>query len=335
LQATPVKEITMSLTNFPNGISSFGVPVMGGGGIPAVPGNFIFVDYTNGDDGVSLKANSSRRPFKTIAQAYDKATTNKDDVIVLQGSSSHVLTEMLTVAKNRVHFVGMDGTSRMYGQNAKISMGVTAAATDLGALLNTGIRNSFHNIKFNSANTVPESLYTVLEGGEYAVYSNCEFYKETDLDQTGAAELVMNGDSAQVINCTIGSNANAIAGAIVRANVLMTKAVAGVGKVSRDVLFKSCLFWKKAGHVNNRFVYGANATDVERMLLIDDCVFFTTKLSTALPAQCVAFAAEQTDGFALIRNCTSINNTKLSTTTGVYIDGAVPTYATSGIAVAA
>jgi len=324
----------MGLTNFPNGISSFGVPVMGGG-VPATPGNFLFVDYTLGNDGISVKANSAQRPFKTIAAAYAQARTNKDDVIVLMGSASHVLTEMLTVAKNRVHFVGMDGTSRMYGQNAKISMGVTTAATDLGALLNTGVRNSFHNIKFTSANTVAQSLYSVLEGGEYSVYSNCEFYKETDLDQTGAAELVMNGDSAQLINCTIGSNANAIAGAIVRANVLMTKEVAGAGKVSRDVLFKNCLFWKKAGHVNNRFVYGANATDVERMLLIDDSVFFTTKLSTAVPAQCVAFAAEQTEGFALIRNCSSINNTKLSTTTGVYIDGAVPTYATSGIAVAA
>ncbi len=325
----------MGLTNFPNGISSFGVPVMGGGGIPATPGSVLFVDYTNGDDGISVKSNSSRRPFKTVAMAYDKATTNKDDVIVLQGNASHVLTEMLTVAKNRVHFVGMDGTSRRYGQNAKLSMGVTTAATDLGAVLNTGIRNSFHNIKFTSANTVAESLYTFLDGGEYLSMSCCEIYKETDLDQTGAAELVMNGDSAQIRGCWIGSTANIISGAIVRANVLMTKAVAGVGKVSRDVTFEDCYFVKKAGHVNNRYFYGANATDVERMLTIRNSLFFAQKLSTAIPAQCVAFAAEQTEGYVLIDNCSSIGNTKLSTTTGVHITGAVPTYATSGIAVAA
>lgn len=323
----------MTLTNFPNGISSFGVPIMGGG-IPATPGNFLFVDYGNGDDGVGVKSNSARRPFKTIAKAYDLATTNKDDVIVLQGSSSHVLTEMLTVAKNRVHFVGMDGTARRYGQNAKISMGVTAAATDIGAVLNTGVRNSFANIKFTSANTVTESLYAFLDGGEYMSMIGCEIYKETDLDQTGASELVMNGDSAQLIGCTIGSLANAIAGAITRANVLMTKGLAGAGKVARDVSFEDCYFWKKAGHVNNRFVYGANADDVERMLLIRNSVFFSQKLSTAIPAQCVAFAAEQTAGYVLIDNCSSIGNTKLSTTTGVHITGTVPTYATSGIAVA-
>lgn len=325
----------MTITNFPNGISSFGVPVMGGGGIPATPGNIIFVDYTNGDDGRSIKSNSAQRAFKTIAKAYDLATTNKDDVIALVGSASHVLTEMLTVSKNRVHFVGVDGTNgRLYGQNAKISMGVTTAATDIGAVLNTGVRNSFTNVKFTSANTVTESIYTFVEGGEYTVLKNCEIYKETDLDQTGAAELVMNGDSCQIVGCTIGSLANAISGAIVRANVLMTKGIAGAGKVARDITFQDCQFWKKAGHVNNRFVYGANADDVERMLLIRNSVFFSQKLSTAVPAQCVAFGAEQSAGYVLIDNCSSIGNTKLSTTTGVHITGPVPTYAASGIAVA-
>jgi hypothetical protein len=323
----------MGLTNYPNGISSFGIPVMGGGGIPATPGKVFFVDYTKGADG--NKGTDPSKPFKTVSKAYSMTTSNNDDVICLMGNASHVVTEMLTVSKSRVHFVGIDGTNgRFYGQNAKISMGVTTAATDIAALKNTGVRNSFTNIKFTSANTQANSIYTVVEGGEYAVYTNCEFYKETDLDVTGAAELVCNGDSPQFIGCTIGSNANAISGAIVRANVLLTKEIAGSGLVTRDALFKNCLFWKRAGNVANRFFYGANATDVERMLLIDNCVFFNTKLAAALPAQCVAFGAEQTQGFCLIRNCTSINNTKLSTTTGVYIDGAVPTYATSGISVA-
>ena len=324
----------MGITNFPNGVASYGVPLTGDG-IPATPGTVIWVNYGTGDDGRSLKSQSAQRPLKTVAKAYSLATTNKDDVICLTGSSSHVISEMLDVSKNRVHFIGVDGTpGRLYGQNAKLSMGVTTAATDLGVMKNTGVRNSFQNIKFTSANTRAESIYSVVEGGEYALYLNCEFYKETDLDVTGAAELVMNGDSAQVIGCTIGSLVNAISGAIVRANVLLTKGLAGSGKVARDVLFQNCLFWKKAGNVANRFVYGANADDVERMLLIKNCLFFSQKLSTAAPAQCVAFGAEQTAGYVLIDNCSSIGNTKLSTTTGIYITGAVPTYATSGIAVA-
>lgn len=323
----------MGVTHFPNGITSMGVPVMGGG-LPATPGDTYFVNYGTGDDGRSAKSNSITRPFKTIAKAYSLATTNKDDVIALVGNTTHTLTEMLDVSKNRIHFIGLDGTGRYYGQNAKVSLGVTTAATDIGTVQNTGVRNSFQNIKFINSNTVAQGIYCFVEAGEYTVLQGCEIYKDTDLDQTGAAELVMNGDSAQVIGCTIGSNVNAISGAIIRPNVLVTKNIVS-GKVARDVVFKDCIFWKKAGHVNNRFMYGANATDVERMFLVDGCVFFTTKLSSAVPAQCVAFGAEQTEGFALIRNCTSINNTKLSTTTGVYIDGAVPTYATTGISVAA
>jgi hypothetical protein len=310
--------------------------VIGGGGqVPATSGNYLFVDYTQGDDGVSVKSNSVSRPFKTVAQAYSKATTNKDDVIVLMGNATHVLTEMLSVAKNRVHFVGMDGSpGRSYGQNAKLSLGVTTSASDIGAVLNTGVRNSFKNLKVISNNTKDESLYTFVEGGEYTVLDGCEIYKSTDLDVTGAAELVMNGDSAQVRNCYIGSTVDVASGAITRATVLLTKGLAGAGKVSRDVLFDNCWFQKKAGHVNNRYFYGANATDVERMLHIRNSTFFNTKLATALPAQCVAFAAEQTEGFCLIDNCTSINNTKLSTTTGVYIAGPAPAYATTGISVA-
>jgi hypothetical protein len=311
-----------------------GIPLVGDG-IPVTPGNVLFVDYGAGSDGINNKTNAITHAFKTVDKAYDVARTNKDDVIALVGNSSHALTEMLTVAKNRVHFVGLDGTGRMYGQNAKISLDETTAATDIGTILNTGIRNSFTNIKFTNANTVAQGLYCFVEGGEYTVLESCEIYKETDLDETAAAELVMNGDSAQVRNCTIGSLANALSGDVVRANVLVTAGLAGAGKVSRDVSFEHCYFWKKASHVNNRYVYGANATDVERMFLIRNSVFFATKLSTAVPAQCVAFGAQQTQGFCLIDNCTSINNTKLSTTTGVYVSGPVPTYATSGIAVAA
>ena len=322
------------IVNFKNGVASFGIP-LGGNDLPTTFGQMFFVDYDNGDDGVSVKSNSIKRPFKTIAKAYSLATTNKNDVIALSAYSEHILTEMLTVAKNRVHFVGLDGAGRMYGQGAKVTLGITGVATNLGTVLNTGIRNSFRNIKFSNNDTVSQGLYTFLDGGEYMFMANCEIYKSTMLTTTLASEMVMNGDSAQVVNCTIGSLADPITTAIIRANVRVTKGLAGAGLVARDVVFKNCNFWRKAGDVANRFVYGANANDVERLMLFDNCVFISQALSLAAPAQCVAFGASQTAGTVLIRNCTSVGNTKLSTTTGVFVDGAVPTAATSGIAVQA
>lgn len=321
----------MSLTNFPNGISSFGVPVVGGG-LPATKGRYIFVDYGNGSDGND--GLSPETAVKTIAQAYSMATTNMDDVIALIGSSTHALTEMLTVAKNRVHFIGVDGTpGRMYGQNAKISIGVTTAATDIAAVKNTGVRNSFHNIKFISNNTVDEGLYAVAEGGEYALYTNCEFYKSTDLDETAAAELLHNGDSAQFLGCTFGSTANIIADDKIRPNVLLSATLSG--KKCRDSVFDSCLFLVKAAGTEAVRIYGANATDVERMLLVKDSVFLSNALGAATPAHAVGFGAAQTQGSVILKNCTSVDHTVMAeAAVGIYVDGAVPTFGTSGVSVA-
>ena len=153
------------MTNYPNGVSSFGIP-LAGNGIPATKGKYIFVDATNGSDGAD--GSSWSQAVKTIAAAYVLATDNADDVIVLSTYATHILTAMLNITKNRVHFVG-DVYGRKYGQRAKISMGVTTAVTDLFAVKNVGVGNTFTGIKFMSDNTLTQHIGTVGEGGEYAV----------------------------------------------------------------------------------------------------------------------------------------------------------------------
>lgn len=326
-----IREKTMGLTHFPHGISSFGVPVMGGGGIPATGGKVFFVNYGAGTDGVG-RGGSADRPFKTIDYALSQCKTNNDDVICLMGSATHVLTEMLTVDINRVHLIGIDGSNgRYYGQNAKVSLGVTTAVTDIGTLLNTGIRNSFTNIKFVNSNTLAQALYSVVEGGEYAIYDSCEIYKDTMLDGTTASEMVLNGDSTHIRNCTIGSSANLLVGDIIRANMRLTKGLAGAGKVARDVTIENTRFLKKAAGTASCYIYSASATDVERMFYVKDCLFYNSKLASGDPAQAVISTAAQTEGDILLDSCASINNTKVSTSTGVFVVGAASD-ATMGIA---
>jgi len=321
----------MSITNFPNGVSSFGMQLPAGD-IPATKGRYIFCDYGSGSDGND--GLSPQTAVKTIAQAYSMATTNMDDVIVLCGSSTHTLTSMLTVSKNRVHFVGMDASGgRRYGQNTKVSLGVTTAATDIATLEVTGVRCTFHNIKFINENTVAQGIYCVVDAGEYTVFDSCEMYKSTDLDVTGAAELVANGDSSEYRNCYIGSTVNAISGAIIRPCVLTTGGIVS-GKKARDVSFRNCIFARKCGNTANAFVYGANATDVERMMLFENCIFFATQLSTAVPAENILFGAAQTEGCVLVKNCTAVNaGTAWNAADNVFIDGAAPTNSTSGLAI--
>jgi len=305
-----------------------GVPVIGGG-IPATEGSVLFVDYGAGSDGVSTKANSITNAFKTIDKALDVATTNKNDIICLVGNSTHILTEMLTVSKNRVHFVGLDGASRMYGNGAKISLGSTVAATDIATVKNTGVRNTFCNIKFINSNDVAEGIYCFVDGGEYMGMDFCEIYKSTDLDVTGAAELVMNGDSAIIRNSTIGSNANAISGAIVRPCVMLTKGLAGSGKVARDVTFENCGFWRWAGNAANAFVWSTTATDVERKMEFRDCLFNVTKKSTGTPDVAIGGVSAFTAGEILLTGSTAENGcAALATQTGIF--SCLSTYAAGG-----
>lgn len=323
----------MGTYSFGNGTPILnGIPFTGGG-LPVSAGKYIFVDYTNGNDGTPLRAVSANNPLKTVARAYELATSNQDDVIVLMGSATHVLTEMLDVTKNRVHFIGMDGTNgRMYGQNAKLSIGVTTATTDIAAVQNTGVRNSFTNIKFISNNTVTEGIYTFAEGGEYTLFTNCEFYKSTDLDQTTAAEFLANGDSTQIIGCTFGSLADIVADNVIRPCFKCTATLSG--KKLRDNVVLNSMFWRKAGGTEATMVYGANATDVERLLLFKNCSFINSTLAAADPAHAIGFGAAQTEGVVLVQDCASTRCTVMvQASVGIGVAGAVPTFATTGVSV--
>ena len=316
----------MSKYSFGQGIPTWnGVPMVGG--IPITDGTYYFVNYGTGSDG--NKGTSIDKPFKTLDKANDSVTTNKNDVVCLMGNTGHALTEMLTVAKNRVHFVGIDGTGgRPMGANARITMGVTTVATDIAAVKNTGIRNSFHNIKFDSGNTKAESLYTVAEAGEYAKYTSCEFYKSTDTTETSAAELAMNGNNASFDDCTFGTNVLGISAAIVRPCVMLTRELVS-GEYCVDSLFRNCRFWRYAGGTTNAFVWWTSATDIEGPLEFRDCSFIATARSVATPAVAIGGTHALTIGEVLLTG-TSFQHgcTAFGTATGIY--SALPSYAAAG-----
>ncbi len=319
----------MGLTNFPNGISSFGMPI-GGSGIPATYGDFYFVDYDNGNDGNTGK--SMRKAFKTLAYAYSKVVDNHNDVIVLSANATHALSAMLTIAKSRIHFIGLDSGGRLYGQRAKISLGVTGIAANTATIRNTGTGNTFRNIKFMNTDTVTQSLHTFEDGGEYTLCVSCEFYKGSQLSATTAAELLLNGDSSQYVYCTFGSLADLVADNMIRPCVKLARETI-TGKVCRDCYFENCLFWKKTAGVEATHIYAAGATDVERMLLCKWCTFINAKLSTAVIANAVGAAASQTEGHVILQDCASVNCTVMAqASSNIYVSGPVPTFATTGIA---
>lgn len=319
----------MGLTNFPNGISSMGMPVYGSG-MPQGLTDVFFVDYGNGSDGVSKKSNSIQKPWKTLAYAETQLTSNKNQGIALIGNSTHTLTEMLTIDKNRCHIFGYDPGGRIYGQNAKVSLGITGVATNVATMLNTGVRNSFSNIKFINNETVAQGLYCVAESGEYTVYNNFEIYKSTMLNGATAAELLLNGDSCQFFNGTIGSLANLHVGNIIRPCVSLKKSTAPSGtKQMRECYFNNVRMLKRSAGTTSAFVWAYADADVERALEFKDCGFINAANSSATPAVAVGGAAALTVGQILLTgNTFEVGCTALATQTGIFVT--TPTYAADG-----
>jgi hypothetical protein len=301
-------------TNFPGGITSMGIPVLGNG-IPTTFGKVIFVDADNGSDGNDGASISSA--VKTIAQAYSMTTTNKDDVIVLSTNGAHALTSMLNVTKSRVHFVG-DMFGRRYGQRAKMTMATTTAVTDVHMVKNIGVGNTFTGIKFVNNNALTENTSAFGEGGEYTCFVNCEFYDSTKLTSDTHAEVLLNGDSTQFYNCTFGSLADAVSGSKVRPAIITTAGgVASGNGVSRDLFFENCRFWKQAGGTATAMVVFPTSDSLERLCEFHNCQFISAILGST-PAVAIACTETMAKGQVLLTGDTScVHCTKLATATGV------------------
>jgi len=80
----------MPLTNFPGGLSSFGIPVMGSGFIPTTTGKYFFVDSNTGSN--SNDGRSPDSPLATIDYAIGLCTANKGDVIVVMPGHAETIS---------------------------------------------------------------------------------------------------------------------------------------------------------------------------------------------------------------------------------------------------
>jgi len=78
-------------TNFPNGVSVRGIPVLGGGAaIPATTGRVYFVHSGTGNNG--HQGTDSSQPFATIDYAIGQCTASKFDVIVVMPGHAETLS---------------------------------------------------------------------------------------------------------------------------------------------------------------------------------------------------------------------------------------------------
>src|SRR6266850_3777704 len=215
----------MPFTNFPNGVTSFGIPLLGGNPV-SVPigtqGTAWFVDATNGNNG-----NSGTDPgnaFKTITKAHAVATAG--DTIFIQPGS---YTENLVITKNYITLHG--------AQIAGYGRPDVVPAAGIPLTVNT---QGFAAVNMRFAGTAADS---VKQSGNGFLYNNCVFDGDGTAAKAGC-RLVPAQVGADITHFT--ASEGFILNSLVRGcaiGVAFDTAAAPVGVGSTDNVIQSNHFY--------------------------------------------------------------------------------------------
>jgi len=320
-----------TMTKFPNGISSRGIPV--NGSIPFVlgangAGDIYFVDATNGSDGNN--GLSADQAMKTLPVAY--AAAGSGDTIALSTNSTHSLATGIAWTKSRINLVGMDFFGRLVQQGAKVQL--ATAATTAYVLKVTGTRNSFSNIKFIQGATAATGLHVLEEGGEGSLYQNCSFVfgVADNLDLTTATEVLCGADSATFDNCLFGSDTLLTSAA----RTVFTIDQVTSGQEFKSNIFRDCIWMVSSSDADALLLKVAANTDVLFTNLFINPIMMASIDTAGGIALTIAGASAGSlvKGTLNFANLSTFNCASFMTTADqVMITGNIPTAATSGISV--
>jgi hypothetical protein len=128
----------MGLTKYPNGVSSFGMPIIGIGSETLTTGNVFFVDSTHSNASDGNDAKSPENPAATIDGCIAKCTANNGDIIFVMPNHDEDPTSSITMDVAGVWIRGVGhGNSRptvTFGaQTATVAM--SAASTRISNIV--------------------------------------------------------------------------------------------------------------------------------------------------------------------------------------------------------
>jgi hypothetical protein len=319
-------------TNYPNGISSFGVPVLPGG-VPFGPtSKALFVAPNTGSDG--NRGADLKRPLDTLSKAQSLATADANDVVymIAQSNSAASTTDYqssaLAWAKDGVHLIGVNSGNNI-SQRSRIAQ--LSTATNVDDLFTLSADNCLiANLHVFHGVDDATSKGAVLVSGSHNHIYNCHFagIGHATQDTADNYSLKVTGSENLFENCTIGLDT------ISRATA--TYEIQLSGGATRNV-FRNCVIVSYAGAATMAFL-DVPATGIDRFVLFENCTFLNPLQSAATTMTEALHVASGTspNGLVLLKNCTLIGATDWEASgesARVYIDGAAPTNNTSGLAV--
>lgn len=301
----------MTVTNYPNGISSYGMPIVGTGGLLTQGKNW-FVHPQSGSDGNSGLDTSN--PLKTLSKALTLATANQNDTIYLLASSNtgattaDVLDATLTWNKDLVHLVGVCAPTAV-SQRARISQVLASAISPMVNVTANGCQ--FRNVQIIQESSSASSLVCLQVTGQRNVFENCHIAGLANVTQSapGSCSLKIDGGAENVFNhCVIG--VDTIARDADATEILLDT------DATRN-LFEDCYITSYISATAFASVTLADATAIDRWLIFKRCLFMTDSTNrTITQDQVFSIPASISQGRIILMD--SYYNTDGATGAGVW-----------------
>lgn len=281
----------MGYTNFPNGLTSFGVPVFGNIPQLAVGEVFHLVAAKESSDLYYEKIRQSipdEKIFSTLASAYTNMTSNQGDVLIIY-PGTHTVTAGVTWEKHHTTLIGAGSPNQAYQPTTMTGGGVKLKCTTVNvtAILDiTGNYVSMYNIGTQNTADDADNVCDVRVRARNFYAQDCSFRGGTGATQIGTANSGLGlfvdlsvgpntdaGNAMWINRCSIGSSGNTIrtvgAGCFAVYNPSPYTYGGGFGMQFTDCRFS--MYSATAG------VYACNVDGIyafDREMYFNNCLFF-------------------------------------------------------------
>jgi hypothetical protein len=319
------------LTNFPNGLSSFGLPVFGGV-FPPILGTLYHASPYNGNN--SNPGLDRESPLDDLVAAYDKCVSGAGDGILAYSGgtaaaeTTSYLEEALTWSKHGITIYGAAAATRMF-QRARIANKSTVL--DLAKLLEiSGDNNAFFNLHLFQGGSNAAALGCVLVSGNRNLFVNCHFAgggHATPAAQAGMYSLKLTGHENTFIDCVFGTD-TIIRGAA-NGEILLS------GEIYRN-RFYNCEVISYSTTAGKGAIKIDTVGTLNRNTIFNRCLFTNFQPGAISALTSVVIGADPTSGIILLRDCAQVGWAAWDATTSkVYVVNGAADNAAGGKAVAA
>jgi len=279
-------------TNFPNGLTSFGIPQLGG--IPnfGPKSKCIFCDPSAGSDGNDGTSPSSA--VQTLLRAYNLLTDLSGDTIFLFGTATATLAAGLVWSKNLCSLIGVCSPVT---ENKRARIG--HRTTNMSPMITvSGYGNYFANIYTMYGNGAAANLVSWLVSGARNCFENVHFggpFNTTEATTVGFMLVQLSGaQECTFRNCAFGTTTIARSGA----NSLV-EFDSGAGRLQ----FTDCLFLSMASATTPVMLANAAANGIVDYALFKNCTFLNFSANWATSLAAAVTNAGGNSGAILLQNC--------------------------------